>query len=108
MVGTVSVINDVLVFSKNQEEHDKHLAVAVGKIQRAELTLNKEKCQFFKNRITFLGHIIDGLGVHPDPGKVSAIRQIGTQVNISDIRHFLAMYNQLSKLVPNLADKKNH
>ena len=50
MTGTVSTIDDVLVFSKTQREHNKHLAVALGKIQRARLTLNKEKSQFSKNR----------------------------------------------------------
>ena len=105
MTGTVSMIEDVLIFDKNQEEHDKHLTVALGKIQRAGLTLNKEKCQFSEHRITFLGQIIDGSGVHPDPDKqckVSAIRKIGTAENVSDIRRFQGMYNQLSKSVPNL------
>ena len=59
------MIIDVLVFGKNQEEHNRHLAVALEKIQRAGLT--KEKCQFSKDRITFLGQIIDGSEVHPDP-----------------------------------------
>ena len=99
------MINDVLVFGKNQEEHNKHLTVAFEKIQRARLTLNKEKGHFSKNRITFLGQIIDGSGVHLDPDKVSAIRKIGTLENISDIWRVLGMYNQLSKFVPNLADE---
>ena len=102
---TVSMIDDVLIFSKKQEEHDKHLAVAFGKIQKAGLTSNIERCQFSKSRITLLSQIIDGSRVHPDPHMVSAIRKIGTPENVSDIWHFLGMYNQLSKSVPNLADE---
>ena len=49
------MINDVLVFGKNHEEHDKYLAVSLKKVQRAGLPLNKDKCQFSKNRIIFLG-----------------------------------------------------
>ena len=105
VTGTVSMIDDVLIFCKNQEEHDKQLAVAFEKIRRAGLTLYKQKCQFCKSRITFLGQMIDGLGVNPDPNKVSAIRKIGTPENVSDIRHCLGMYNQLSKFIPNLADE---
>ena len=47
VAGTVSMIDDALVFSKNQEQHDKHLAVVLEKIQKAGLTLNNEKllCQ---------------------------------------------------------------
>ena len=105
VTGTVSMIDDVLILGINKEEHDKHLAVALGKIQRAGLTLNKEKCQFSKDRITFLGQIIDGSGVHPDPDKVSAIKEIGILENVSNICHFLGMYNQLSKFVPNLENE---
>ena len=53
--------------------------------------------------ITFLCQIIDGLGVHPDTDKVSAIMKIGTQQNKSDIQRFLGMFYQLSKFLPNLA-----
>ena len=95
MTATVSMIDDVLIFSKNQEEQNKHLAVALEKIQIAGLSLNKEKYQFSINRITFLGQIIDESGVHPDPDKISIIRKIGTPENVSDIRCFLGMYNQL-------------
>ena len=86
------MIDDVLFFGKNQEENDKHLTVALGKIRRAGLTLNKKKCQFSKNRITFLGQIIDRSGVHPDPDKVSAIRKIGTLETVSNIECFLGNY----------------
>ena len=105
MTGTVSMIDDVLVFGKNKEELNKHLAVALGKIQRAGLTLNKKKCQFSKDRISFLGQIIDGSGVHPDTIKISTIRKIRTPEYVSDICRFLGMYNQLSKFAPNLADE---
>ena len=105
MTGIVSMIDNVLVFDKNQEEQDKHPTVALGKIQRAGMILNKEKCQFFKDWITFLGQIIDGSGVHLDPDKVSAIRKIGTQEYVSDNHRFLGIYNKLSKFVPNLADE---
>ena len=88
------MIDDILVFGKNQEEHDKHPAVAHGKFQIAGLSLNEEKCQFSKNRITFLGQIIDGSGVYLDPDKVSTIRKIGILENVSDICRFLGMYNQ--------------
>ena len=94
-----------LVKKKTNREDDKLLAVALGKIQRAGLTLNKEKCQFSKYRITFLGQIIDGSGVYLDPDKVSAIRKIGTPEDVSDLLHFLRMYIQLIKFVPNLTDE---
>lgn len=103
--GVVGMTDDVLVFGENQEEHDKHLTEALKRIEQAGLTLNREKCQFSKDRVTFLGQVVDGSGIHPDPGKVSAIKKVREPRNVSDVRRFLGMLNQMSKFVPNLADK---
>ena len=99
------MLDDVLVFGKNQKEHDMHLVEALKRIEKAGITLNKEKCQFSKERITFLGQIIDGSGIHPDPNKVSAIENVGVPGNVSDVRRFLGMANQMNKFIPNLADR---
>lgn len=103
--GTVSMIDDVLVFGRDQEEHDRNLTEALKRMEKAGLTLNKEKCEFAKERISFLGQIIDGSGIHPDLDKVSAIKNVTTPRTVSEVRRFLGMTNQLSKFVPNLADK---
>ena len=65
------------------------------------MTLNSEKCEFAQPSVKFLGHVIDGQGIQPDPNKVSAIQQFSTPTNVSDVRRFLGMVNQFS---PNLAD----
>ena len=75
------------------------------RIEEAGLTLNKEKCQFSKNLISFLGQVVDGSGINPDPNKASAIKNVGISSNVSDVRRFLGTTNQLSKFIPNLADK---
>ena len=49
--------------------------------------------------------MIDGSGINPDPNKVLAIKNVGIPGNVSYIRHFLGITNQLSKFIPNLADK---
>ena len=98
VTGTVNMINDVLIFGKNKKEYDKHLGVALEKMQSC-VDLNEEKPRFSKDRIIFLGQVIDESGVHLDPNKVSTIMKIGHLENISDIRHFLRMFNQLSKFV---------
>ena len=48
---------------------------------------------------------MDSSGIHPDPDKVSAIRRVKEPCNISDVRRFLGMCNQISRFIPNLADK---
>jgi transposase InsO family protein len=102
--GNVCMIDDILVFGKDQEDHDKNLVEALKKIEEAGLTLNKEKCEFSKDRVTFLGQVIDSSGVHPDPDKVSAIKNIPAPQTVSEVRRFLGMANQMGKFVPNLAD----
>lgn len=66
---TQSVSDNVLIFGRTQREHDTKLHTALEKIQSAGVTLNKEKCEFNKDRLTFLGHVIDKQGVSPDPNK---------------------------------------
>lgn len=103
--GTVSMIDDVLVFGKNQEEHDRNLTHALRRIERAGLTLNSDKCEFSKSSISFLGQVINGSGIHPDPQKVAAIKKIPAPKTVSELRRVLGMTNQLSKFIPHLADK---
>ena len=56
--GVVCLIDDILIHGSTQEEHHKHLQAALECIQSAGATLNKEKCEFSKATIKFLGHII--------------------------------------------------
>ena len=100
-------MDDVLIFGTNQEKHDKNLAETLMRIKRAGLTLNKEKCEFSKDHIFFLGQTIDCTGIHPDLAKVSAIKKVPTPLSVTEVRQFLGMTNQLSKFIPNLADKTN-
>ena len=71
--GFLCHVDNVLVFASIQQEHDARLCTALAKIQAAVLTLNEEKCEFNKERVTFLGHVIDTNGILADPQKTSAI-----------------------------------
>ena len=71
--GALCLIDDILVYAKTQEEHDIRLEAVLKRIQKSGLTLNPEKCEFSKCSLTFLGHVIDKHGVHPDPQKTDAI-----------------------------------
>lgn len=61
------------------------------------MTLNAEKCEFSKNCVTFLGHVVDASGIRPDPEKVRAIQDMEEPTNITELRRFLGMTNQLEK-----------
>ena len=102
--GVVCQIDDVLVFGKDQAEHDKRLVAVMERIEKVGITLNSEKCEFSRDHVKFLGHQIDAEGIRADPDKTSAIQQMEPPSNISELRRFMGMANQLGKFSPHLAE----
>ena len=99
--GFVCLMDDVLVFGTDQEEHDRHLKAVLQRLERAGATLNRDKCEF---SIKFLGHVIDQEGIRADPDKVVAITKMCTPQNLSDLRRFMGLVNQLEKFSSKIAD----
>ena len=102
--GVVCMMDDILVHGRTKEEHDTHLTEVLQRLQGTGITLNKEKCEFSKTSIKFLGYVIDSDGIQPDPDKVKAILSVKNPQNVGDVRRFLGMVNQMNKFCPNLAD----
>ena len=116
--GVVCLVDDILICGKTQAEHDERLIAVLTRLSEAGLTLKKEKCELNRTSIKFLGQLVDETGVKPDPDKILAIQGMKPPTNITELRRFLGMINQLNKFSPNLADrtkplrdllsKKNH
>eukprot|EP00731_Ephydatia_muelleri_P030587 Em0022g101a len=102
--GVLCQMDDVLLFGKNKEEHDVRLRAALEKLEAAGVTLNEEKCEFEKSRLLFLGHIIDEQGIHADPNKTASIKNMKPPQNVSELRQFLGMANQLGKFSCGLSE----
>lgn len=103
--GVVCQTDDVLVYGRDKSEHDKRLHAVLQKLRNKGVTLNDEKCEFAKTEIKFVGHVINGDGIKPDPDRVNAIRDMNAPTDISGVRRFLGMVNQMGKFSPNLAEK---
>jgi transposase InsO family protein len=101
--GTICHMDDVLICGCNQQEHDARLRTALQRIEAAGLTLNPQKCEFSKDSISFLGHIIDHNGISPDPRKTQAVQEMECPSTVSELRRFLGMVNQLGKFSAKLA-----
>ena len=97
-------MDDVLVFGCSKSVHDSRLSAVLKRIQDAGVTLNASKCEFGKSQLKFLGHIVDQDGVRADPDKTSAIIDMSPPTNVSELRRFMGMVNQLGKFSPNLTD----
>ena len=95
--GVVCLVDDVLVFGTTEEEHQQRLEAVLKRIEEAGATLNKDKCEFCKDSIKFLGHIIDQNGIQSDPDKTSAVVQMPTPQSLTDLRRFMGLVNQLGK-----------
>ena len=102
--GVLVLIDDVLIWGKDEKEHNDRLTVALNRVSEAGVTLNGEKCKYGKTSIEFLGHLQSSEGIQADPTKISAIIQMQPPKNVSELRRFLGMTNQLGKFSPNLAE----
>ena len=92
-------MDDVLMYGRNKDEHNNRLTKVLQRIQNARLTLklNKEKREFNRDKLVFLGHVIDKHGISPDPSKTKAIMEIGKPKITIKLRRFLGMANQMGK-----------
>ena len=103
--GTVCLMDDILIYGKDEEEHQKHLEAVMHRLKKAKITLNVDKCHFAQSTIKFLGQIVNQDGIQPDPEKVQAVTAMPPPANVPEVRRFMGMVNQLSKFCPQLADK---
>ncbi|GJZ85429.1 putative reverse transcriptase domain-containing protein, partial [Tanacetum coccineum] len=71
-------IDDILIYSKDEEEHGKHLKIILELLKKERLYAKFLKYDFWLNLVQFLGHVIDRSGVHVDPAKIEAIKSWAT------------------------------
>uniref|UniRef100_A0AAQ5Z7N1 ribonuclease H n=1 Tax=Amphiprion ocellaris TaxID=80972 RepID=A0AAQ5Z7N1_AMPOC len=103
--GVVCHMDDILIWGQDQQEHNTRLHTVLNKLQEAGVTLNMEKCELSKQEVKFLGHVLSAEGVQPDPDKIRAVKEMKEPSNVSEVRSFLGMVNQLGKFIPRLAEK---
>ena len=66
-------IDDILVYSKSNKEHEEHLRIVLSILRNKQLYAKFNKCEFWLDRVIFLGHVISAEGVWVDPSKIAAI-----------------------------------
>ncbi|GKE29832.1 putative reverse transcriptase domain-containing protein [Tanacetum coccineum] len=84
-------IDDILIYSKNKEEHEKHLKIILELLKKEQLYAKFSKCDFWLESVQFLGHVINNKGVHVDPAKVEAIQNWSAPTTPTEVRQFLAL-----------------
>lgn len=101
--GVICYFDDILCHSKTKEEHGGLLTKVHVRLKEAGLQLNKEKCEYWRSEITFLGHVIDAEGCRPDPTKVEAIKNMTEVRDVVELRRYLGMVNYLGRYLPHLS-----
>lgn len=98
-----NISDDIIVYGKSQQEHDQALDAVMQALQRNGLTVNKDKCEFNKTKITSFGVVFSKDGISPDPKKVQSVKDAAPLTNISELRSFLGRTNYSSRFVKNYA-----
>ena len=102
--GVVVFVDDIAVYSRNEEEHLQVLEEVFERFKKHGLFLNGKKCKFMQKEIKFLGHIISDRGLHVDPDKVSAIKDMPPPTTTKEVRRFIGMASYYRRFVPRFAD----
>jgi hypothetical protein len=84
-------IDDILVYSRNEEEHEDHLRLVLQKLQDHRLYAKLRKCEFWLKQVAFLGHIVSKGGISMDPSKVQDVLSWDAPTSVGDIQSFLVL-----------------
>ncbi|XP_042454707.1 uncharacterized mitochondrial protein AtMg00860-like [Zingiber officinale] len=92
-------IDDILIYSKTQEEHAEHLSITLQILRERQLYAKFSKCEFWLDQVSFLGHVISKDGIMVDPSKIEAVSNWNRPKNASEIRSFLGLAGYYRKFV---------
>jgi hypothetical protein len=81
----VVFIDDILIFSKTKEEHEKNIRMVLENLRSNQLYAKFNKCEFWLTKVSFLGHVISAGGISVDPSKVNDVLNWMPPMNASEI-----------------------
>ena len=90
-VFVVIFIDDILIFSKTEEEHEEHLRLVLQRLREHQLYAKFSKCEFWIDEVPFLGHIISKGGIAIDPSKVKDVLEWERPQMVKEVRSFLGL-----------------
>src|SRR6476646_1480571 len=100
----VVYIDDILIFSKTEAEHQAHVRLVLEVLKREMFFVCKAKSSFAQQEIKYLGHIVDKHGIFSDPKKVEAVQTWPVPRNVHDVRSFVGLVNYFAKFIEHYAE----
>ena len=96
----VVFIDDILIYSKNEEEHARHLHIILQRLREHQLYAKFSKCDFWLKEVPFLGHVISAEGISIDPSKVQDALDWKAPTSVPEIRSFLGLAGYYRRFIP--------
>ena len=93
-------LDDIIVFSDSMETHFSRLESVFQKLEQNGLKLKGSKCEFFRNRVQYLGHVVSEKGVETDPEKVKVLKERRTPKSVKELHSFLGFAGYYRRFVP--------
>jgi hypothetical protein len=87
----VIFINDILIYSKNEEEHDQHLRIILSRLREHKLYAKFSKCEFCLKKVLFLGHVLSGEGISVELTKVQEVLDWKAPTTVHEVQSFLGL-----------------
>ena len=99
----VVFINDILVYSENEQDHAEHLRVVLTRLREHQLYAKFSKCEFSLKKVPFLGHILSEEGITMDPSKVQEVMDWKAPTSVSEVQSFLGLAGYYCHFVPDFS-----
>ena len=99
----VVFIDDILIYSKSEEEHTEHLRIVLQHLRDHKLFAKFSKCEFWLDKVPFLGHVISAKGISVDPGKVKEVLDWTPPTSVHQVRSFLGLAGYYRRFIPNFS-----
>ncbi|GKA77628.1 hypothetical protein Tco_0784165 [Tanacetum coccineum] len=96
-------IDDILIYSKSEEEHEVHLKTILDLLKKEKLYAKFSKCEFWLQEVQFLGHVVNRDGIHVDPSKVESVKNWKTPESPTEIRSFLGLAGYYRRFIENFS-----
>ena len=92
-------LDDLIIFSKTFEEHMDRLTKIFQRLRDVNLKLSPKKCEFFKRKVRYVGHIVSSDGIEPDPQKIDKVKDWPTPTNPDEVRQFLGFVGYYRRFI---------
>ncbi|KAG1393183.1 hypothetical protein G6F60_011646 [Rhizopus arrhizus] len=93
-------LDDILIFSKTQEDHYKHLRLVMQRLRENKLYANPKKCVFNRSEVEFLGYRVSANGTLPSESKVKAVQEWPQPTNVQEVRQFVGLCSHYRRFIP--------